>query len=108
MPSLETCTQPECLLREQDVDSRSLAELVVRVLAGEDVSELMAGKPSIHPYARCVDCTLRVFRGGKPLPTVEEVERLLEAGHWSHRRSRRRAKREEHGAADRTPRPSSP
>ncbi len=92
MPSLEGCTQPECLLREEDVDCRSLAELVVRVLSGGDVSDVMAGKSPIHPHERCVDCVLRVMRGGKPLPSVEEVERLLETGRWSHRRWRRTPK----------------
>ena len=90
----QACTQPECLLREEDVDCRSVAELMVRVLSGEDVPDVMAGKPSIHPYERCVDCVLRVTRGGKPLPSLEEVERLLEAGRSSHRRWKRRVRRE--------------
>jgi hypothetical protein len=74
MPFLEACTQPECLLREEGVDCRSLAELVVRVLSGEDVSNVMAGKSPIHPHERCMDCALRVMRGGKP--GVEESYRV--------------------------------
>ncbi len=66
MPFLEACTQPECLLWEEGVDCRSLAELVVRVLSREDVSNVMAGKSPIHPHERCMDCALRVMRGGKP------------------------------------------
>ncbi len=66
MPFLEACTQPECLLWEQGVDCRSLGQLVVRVLSGEDVSNVMAGKSPIHPHERCMDCALRVMRGGKP------------------------------------------
>ena len=97
MPPLEACTQPKCLLRERKVDCRSLAELIVRVLAGEDVTEDV--KSPIQPHERCAGCVERVMGGGKPLPTVEEVERLLEAGRWSNRRSRRRMRREAREAA---------
>ncbi len=74
MPFLAACTQPECLLWEEGVDCRSLAELVVRILSGEDVSNVMAGKSPIHPHERCMDCALRVMRGGKP--GVEERIRV--------------------------------
>jgi hypothetical protein len=94
MSAIESCTQPECLLREEEVDSRFLANLIVRVLAREDVSDVMAGKTPIRPYKRCIECVLQIQDGGGPLPTVEEVENLLEAGRWSHRRARRGAKRE--------------
>ena len=66
MPFVEACTQPECLLWEEGVDCRALAEMVVRVLSGEDVSNVMAGKSPIHPSGRCIDCVLRVMRGGEP------------------------------------------
>ena len=94
MSSIESCTQPECRLREEDVDSRFLAELIVRVLAGEDVSEVIDQNSLIRPYERCVECVLRVQNGDGPFPTVEDVQELLDAGRWSHRRSRRGAKRE--------------
>ena len=94
MSSLESCTQPECRLREEDVDSRFLAKLIVRVLAGEDVSDVIDRESHVRPYTRCVECVLRVQSSDGPLPTVEDVEELLEAGRWSHRRSRRGAKRE--------------
>jgi len=81
-------------LREEHVDSRFLAKLIVRVLAGEDVSDVIDGKFHIRPYERCVECVLRVHGGNGPLPTVEDVEELLEAGRWSHRRARRGAKRD--------------
>lgn len=96
MWSIERCTQPECRLREKDVDSRFLANLVVQVLAGEDISDVMAEGTPIHPYRRCVECVLNVQRGGRPLPSVDEIEDLLEAGRWSHRRSRRGEARERH------------
>ena len=87
MPSLETCTQPECLLREEDVDCRSLAELTVRVLSGEDISAVMAGKSHIHPSERCVECVRRVMRGGKP-----GVEERIRVGPSRHFRSPRRTR----------------
>ncbi len=86
---MESCTQPECLLREKDVDSRFLAKLIVRVLAGEELSDLTAGKSPIQPYERCVECVLKIQSGHGPLPSVQEIEDLLEAGRWSHRRERR-------------------
>jgi hypothetical protein len=66
MPFVDPCTQPECLLCEEGVDSRTLAKLFVRVLAGEDVSYVMAGKSPIQPQEQCTDCALRVMQGGKP------------------------------------------
>ncbi len=68
---VEPCTQPECLLWEKGVDCGSLAELVVHVLSGEHV---MAGKSPIQPHEHCLDCVLRVWRGGKP--GVEEYIRV--------------------------------
>ena len=70
---VKPCTQPECLLWEEGVDCGSLAELVVRVLSGEDVSNVTAGK-AIQPHEHCLDCVLRVIRGGKP--GVEEYIRV--------------------------------
>ena len=87
MPFLEACTQPECLLWEEGVDCRSLAELVVRVLSGEDVSNVMAGKSPIHPHERCMDCALRVMRGGKP-----GVEKSYRVGPSPRFRSRPRTR----------------
>lgn len=90
MQPFETCTQPKCFLREDGVDSRSLAELIVRVLAGEDV----AMQSPIQPYERCVGCVQCVLRGGRPLPTIEQVERSFKVGIWTYRRSQRRMRRE--------------
>ncbi len=87
MPFLEACTQPECLLWEEGVDCHSLAELVVRVLSGEDVSNVMAGKSPIHPQERCMDCALRVMRGGKP-----GAEKSYRVGPSPRFRSRRRTR----------------
>lgn len=93
-PPFESCTQPDCHLRDESVDPRSLAELIVRTLSGEDV----AITSTIHPYERCIECTQRVLRGGKPLPTVNEMERSSKAGRLAYRRSRRQMKRIARGA----------
>ncbi len=104
---VEPCTQPECLLWEEGVDCGSLAELVVRVLSGEDVSNVMAGESPIQPHEpafyepktrgsrrsspiqpheHCLDCVLRVMRGGKP--GVEEYIRVGPIRRRSERRPR--------------------
>jgi len=67
----------------------------VQVLAGENGSYPAAERSPIHPYERCVECVLQIQRGGRPLPSVEEIEDLLEAGRWSHRRFRRGARRDQ-------------
>jgi hypothetical protein len=87
MPFVDPCPQPECLLWEEGVDCRSLAELVVRVLAGEDISNVMAGKTPIHRHERCTDCVLRVMRGGKP-----GVEERIRVGPSRHFRAPRRTR----------------
>ena len=97
MSSLDICTQPDCLLRGEDVDCRALAKLIVRAISGKDVSSVMDGKSPIQAHERCTECALRVMAGERPLPDIDELERLLEAGHSSHRRRRRQARREEHG-----------
>ncbi len=83
---VEPCTQPECLLWEEGVDCGSLAELVVRVLSGEDVSNVMAGKSPIQPHEHCLDCVQRVWEGGKP--GVEEYIRVGPIRRRSERRPR--------------------
>lgn len=95
MWSVEPCAQPECILQEKGVNSRFLAQLIVKVLAGEDVSSCTLERSPIYPYERCVECVLRIQGGGGPLPSVDEIEHLLEAGRWSHRRSRRVARRDQ-------------
>jgi hypothetical protein len=83
---VEQCTQPECLLWEEGVDCGSLAELVVRGLSGEDVSNAMAGRLPIQPHKTCMDCVLRVMRGGEP--GVEEYIRVGPIRVRSERRPR--------------------
>ena len=90
MSRAEACTQPECSLREDDTDHHTLAEMIVQVLAGEDV----AVDSPITRRERCLGCVQRVLRGGEPLPTVEKFESFLKAGKWTRRRARRRKLRE--------------
>ncbi len=71
---VKPCTQPECHLWKEGVDCGSLGGLVVGVLSGEDVSNVMARKSPIQPHEHCLDCVLRVIRGGKP--GVEEYMRV--------------------------------
>jgi hypothetical protein len=92
MQDFESCDQPKCFLRKEGVDRHALAQILVRVLAGETV----AVKATIEPHARCVDCVERVWRCGHPLPTIEDVERSIRAGRWTHRRSRRLSRRNAH------------
>jgi hypothetical protein len=96
MSSFEICTQPECLLQEPDVDCHALADVIVRVISGEDVTDVLDCKSPIQRYERCTECALRVMAGARPLPTADDVERVLVAGQKSHRRRRRRARREDH------------
>lgn len=88
------CTQPQCTVRNREVDSRFLAELLVGLMAGEAVREELNPSSRIRPHARCVECVERVMRGQPPLKTVAELLRLDEAGHWTHRRQRRQRRRD--------------
>ena len=85
MPRTEVCTQPECFLREECVDCDNLSELIVRTLTGEHT----AVKAPIQQKDRCVGCVRGVLLGGRPLPTVDDVERRRSVGKWARRRSRR-------------------
>jgi len=84
------CTQDECVLRDERVDPRWVAKLLVRLASGEDVSGLVPETKRIEPKSRCIGCAIAVMAGRDPLPTRAEVEREIEAGHWSRRRRRRR------------------
>ena len=85
MPRTEVCTQPECFLREDCVDCDYLSEMIVRALTGEPATV----KTPVQRKDRCADCVRGVLQGGRPLPTVDDVERRRSAGKWSHRRQRR-------------------
>ena len=101
MTAIALCTDDRCLLRDDCVGSVFIADLVLRVMSGEDVSELISSKPSFTRKDQCLECVLRVMRDRRPLRTVAEYEKLVDAGRWSHRRWRRRARREQRESASR-------
>ncbi len=85
--SLEACTQPACLLRSEGMGSELIAELIARLISGEDLSELVPPDRVITRKDRCLRCVHSVMRDRGPLATVEELERI-EAGRRSSRRQR--------------------
>ena len=94
MANLALCTDTggECLLRAEEVGSDFVAKLLVRLMAGDDVSDVMRGRPLLTPRPQCVNCALRVMRDQPPLLTVEQYGDHVRAGRWSYRRQRRRSK----------------
>jgi hypothetical protein len=98
MSSYEFCTQPQCILQEKDFDQRAIAELLVRLAAGDDVSDVVAGRSPIQAYERCTKCAQRCIEGLSPLPTADKLQALLEAGQLSHRRRRRKRKDDDRAA----------
>ncbi len=89
----EVCTQPQCMLRDESFDSEFAADLIVRLLSGEDVSEAVPAERRIDPFDLCRRCVLSVARGGRPIVTAEELKELIVAGRRSHRRRRRSRRR---------------
>ena len=91
---LLACTQPQCLLRNEEVGPEFIADLIIRLLADEDldVSKEIAPEQMITYQERCKQCLLDVVRGKVPLRTVEEL-RQIEEGRRAHRRERRARQR---------------
>ncbi len=89
---IDVCTQPQCLLRNEEVNSEFLADLLVQLMSGQDVSALVASK-RIALRPPCRDCFLAVMHGRKPLLSVGQWKRLVHTGHWSYKRGRRRRTR---------------
>ncbi len=91
MGNLDLCTDTngECLLRTDEVGSEFVAKLLVRLMAGEDLSDVMHGRPHLTPRSRCVNCALRVMRDLAPLLTVEQWGEQVEGGRRTYRRQRR-------------------
>jgi len=92
--SLAACTQPQCLLRDEDVGPEFVADLIIRLLAGEDVdvSKAIPFERMITYREWCRQCLLDVVREKGPLETVEEL-RQIEDGRRAHRRERRARRR---------------
>ena len=91
---IPVCTEPGCLVRENHVDSAFIADLVVRLLSGEDLSDvMMMGSvfhlPGRNPFYRikrgdhCPGCVTGVMRGRPPLQLVDSVPRVMTQGEWS-------------------------
>ena len=91
MANLDLCTDAggECLLRADGIGSDFVAKLLVRLMAGDDVSDVMRGRPPLALRPQCVECAHRVMRDQPPLQTVEQHAELVRAGRWSYRRRRR-------------------
>ena len=88
----KVCTQPWCPLRDRETGSAFIAELVIRIVSGEDVQDLLPSR-TIHRQDVCRECAERVMHGLPPLLTVAQRDRIVEAGPRSYRRHRRRARR---------------
>ena len=84
-------------MRDEEVGPAFIADLIVRLMAGEDVdiSHEVSPEQIITAKKRCIGCVLDVMRGKGPLPTVEELRRI-EEGRRSHRRVRREHRRAGH------------
>ena len=89
----EVCTQPQCMLREKGFDAEFAADLIRRLLSGEDVSEAVPAERRIDPFDRCRRCVLSVVRGRRPIATAEELKELVVADRRWHRRRRRSRRR---------------
>ena len=86
------CPQPFCALQRDGVGREEVAEMLVRLLAGETISALRPSPPKESREA-CVACAMRVMEGKGPYAWGMERENVV-AG-WKHyRRERRRHMRE--------------
>ena len=73
----EVCTQSQCMLRDEGFDSEFAADLIVRLLSGEDVSASLPEDRRIVRFDRCDRCVLSVMRDGRPIATAEELKELV-------------------------------
>jgi hypothetical protein len=88
----EVCVQSQFALRDADFDADFAADLIVRLLSGEDVSDVFPEQRQITRFERCHDCAVSVLSGGAPIPTDEGYAAAISAGRRSQTR-RRRARR---------------
>jgi hypothetical protein len=96
MAAENRCTDSgnECLLRADHVGSEFAANLLVRLMAGDDVSQVMRGRPRLVPGKQCVECAQRVMQDLAPLKTAEQWGEEAREGKRSNRRQRRRSQHE--------------
>ena len=88
----EVCTQPQCMLRDKEFDSQFAADLVIRLLAGEDVTESIPDDRHIIGFDRCRRCAQSVLKDKRTIATPEELGELVSEGQRSNRRLRRSRK----------------
>ena len=88
-----TCSQPACLFKKQVFGARQLADITVRMLAGEPVSKFVSSSARILARPQCKSCALRIMEGKKAFHSVEEWKQLDDLGQWHNRRERRRRNR---------------
>lgn len=89
----KVCTQPWCPLRDKEAGPAFIAELVVRIVAGEDVHDVIPSNRTTNRQDVCRECAERVMHDLTPLLTATQWDRIVEAGHWSYRRRRRKGTR---------------
>ena len=85
------CPQPFCALQRDGLDRDELAEMLVRLLAGEEASELRPAPPR-ESREVCVSCVNQILDGKGPLQWGMDFEGLI-AGWRSYRRARRHRNR---------------
>jgi hypothetical protein len=84
------CMQPSCPLRDEGVGSAFVREIVLRVLAGEEVEAVIPSARAIERRGVCARCIELVMKDLKPILTLAQRDRTIEVGHLSWRRRRRR------------------
>ena len=84
------CTQPWCPLRDRDAGPAFIADLVVRMISGEDVHDVIPSNRTINRRDVCQGCAERVMGGLPPLLTVSQRDRILGEGHRSYVKGRRK------------------
>ena len=85
------CPQPFCVLQRDGLGREELAEMLVRLLCGERISDLRPSPPR-ESRAICVSCAKQIMDDRGPLSWGQEFEDVV-AGWRSYRRARRRRNR---------------
>ena len=85
-----TCAQPGCLMKRPGFNASELADITIRLLAGETLNRLVSSFEMILARPQCKQCALHVMEGKKTFPTAEEWKHLDDLGQWYGRRQRRK------------------
>lgn len=95
VPNVRTiCVQPGCLFKKAGFKVEHLAELTIRLLAGEPLNRIVTDAERIVARPQCIRCALRIMQRRKAYQTKDEWQHLDDLGHWRHRRHRRRRRLE--------------